>query len=91
MIAYFLYMVISHTFFDIEIESVNSPDEVHLVKILAVDGRRFTYGLRAPLTEEAVTYIKSLIDAVVFNDVAIELGDSGYEVREATTRLKKHS
>jgi hypothetical protein len=91
MIAYFLHMVILHTFFDIEIERMDSPDEIHLVKILAVDGRRFTYELRSPLTEDAVTYIKSLIDAVVFSDVTIQLGSDGYEVSEATTRLKKHS
>jgi hypothetical protein len=82
---------ISHTFFDIELEPVNSPDEVHLVKILCVDGRRFTYELRAPLTEDAVSYIKTLLDAVVFNDAVIELAGAGFEVHEATTRLKKHS
>ena len=91
MIAYFPRMVILHTFFDIEVERRDSPDEIHLVKVLAVDGRRFTYELRAPLTEEAVTYIKSLLDAVVFSDVAIELGDDGYGVRETSARLKKHS
>jgi hypothetical protein len=82
---------ITHTFFDIEVEPVSSPEETHLVKILSVDGRRFTYELRAPLTEEAVNYIKGLLDAVVFNDVVIELGDGAFEVREPTTRLKKHS
>src|SRR5713226_9172756 len=60
---------ISHTFFDIEVEHLNPPDELHLVKILSVACQRFTYELRAPLTEEAVTYIKSLIDAVVFSDM----------------------
>jgi hypothetical protein len=82
---------ISHTFFDIELEQAGSPDEIHLVKILSVDGRRFTYELRAPLTEEAVNYIKSLLDAVVFNDVVIEESDGGFEVCESATRLKKHS
>ncbi len=82
---------ITHTFFDIEIERLNSPEEVHLVKILSIDGRRFTYEVRAPLTVEAVAYIKSLIDAVVFSDVIIDAGDGGFEVREATARLKKHS
>jgi hypothetical protein len=82
---------ISHTFFDIELEQMNSPEEVHLVKILSVDGRRFTYELRASLTQEAVNYIKSLLDAVVFNDVVIEEADGEFEVREPTTRLKKHS
>jgi len=84
-------VAITHTFYDFEIERVDGQDEVHLVKILSVDGRRFTYELRAELTEEAVTYIKSLIDAVVFSDVVIEKTDEGFDVREATTRLKKHS
>ena len=82
---------ITHTFYDFEIEIVDSPDEICLVKILAVDGRRFTYELRAALTEEAVTYIKSLIDAVVFSDITIERTADGFDAREATTRLKKHS
>ena len=82
---------ITHTFFDVEIERVDSPDEVHLVKILSVDGRRFTYEVRGALTEEAVTYIKSLIDAVVFSDIVIESTNEGFEAREATGRLKKHS
>ena len=82
---------ITHTFFDVEIERVDSPDEVHLVKILSVDGRRFTYEVRGALTEEAVTYIKSLIDAVVFSDIIIEPTSEGFEAREATARLKKHS
>jgi len=82
---------ITHTFFDIELEPVSSPDGIHLVKILSVDGRRFTYELRAPLTEEAVNYIKSLLDAAVFSDVVIEVPNGEFEVRETTTRLKKHS
>lgn len=82
---------ITHTFFDIELEPADSPDENHLVKVLSVDGRRFTYELRAPLTEEAVNYIKSLLDAAVFNDVVIEPGNGEFEVREPTKRLKKHS
>lgn len=82
---------ISYTFFDFEIERVSSPEEVHLVKILAVDGRRFTYELCGSLTEEAVDYIKRLLDAVVFNDVVIEQTESGFEAREAAKRLKKHS
>ena len=82
---------ISHTFFDIDIERVDSPDEVSLVKILSVDGRRFTYEFRGALTSEAVTYIKSLIDAVVFSDLTIESTNDGFDAREATTRLKKHS
>ena len=64
---------ISHTFFDIEVEHLEPPDELHLIKILSIDGRRFTYELHAPLTEDAVTYIKSLLDAVVFSDIVIDL------------------
>ena len=85
---------ITHTFFDFEIEPVTvegSPDEVHLVKILSVDGRRFTYEVHGSLTEETVVYIKSLIDAVVFSDLVIKAAAEGFEAREATTKLKKHS
>ena len=82
---------ITHTFYDFEIERLDSPDDICLVKVLAVDGRRFTYELRAALTEDAVTFIKSLIDAVVFSDIVIERTGDGFEAREAAHRLKKHS
>jgi hypothetical protein len=82
---------ISHTFFDIDVEHMDETGQLHLIKILSIDGRRFTYELRAPLTEEAVAYIKSLLDAVVFSDTIIESGREGFEAREATSRLKKHS
>ena len=82
---------ISHTFFDIEVEHLDPPGELHLIKILSIDGRRFTYELRAPLTEDAVTYIKSLIDSVVFSDLIVEITADGFEAREAQARLKKHS
>jgi hypothetical protein len=82
---------ISHTFFDIELERVDSREDHHLVKILSVDGRRFTYDLRGPLNDEAVTYIKGLMDAVVFSDVVIEATPDGFEVHESKARLKKHS
>ena len=82
---------ISHTFFDFEIERGNSPDDVYLVKVLSIDGRRFTYEVRGDLTDEAVIYVKSLIDAVVFSDVVIQKAAEGYEARDAAMRLKKHS
>ena len=82
---------ISHPFFDIEVEHLDPPDELHLIKILCIDGRRFTYELRAPLTEDAVTYIKSLIDRVVFSDLIVELTTEGFAARESQAHLKKHS
>ena len=82
---------IYHTFFDIDVEHVDDSGQLHLIKILSIDGRRFTYELRAPLTEDAVAYIKSLLDAVVFGDTIIELGSEGFEARESRSRLKKHS
>ncbi len=82
---------IFHTFFDIDVEHISDAEEIHLIKILSIDGRRFTYELRAALTEEAVAYIKSLLDAVVFGDTIIEWTPEGYEAREARSRLKKHS
>ena len=82
---------IFHTFFDIDVEHVSETDDIHLIKILSIDGRRFTYELRAPLNEEAVAYIKNLLDAVVFGDTIVELTADGFEAREAQHRLKKHS
>ena len=83
---------ISHTFYDFEIEQIqDSPDEIYLVKVLSVDGRRFTYEVRGELSNESVTYIKSLIDAVMFSDLIIEQTAAGFEARETTARLKKHS
>ena len=34
---------IQHTFFDIDVEHVDGAGELHLIKILSIDGRRFTY------------------------------------------------
>ena len=82
---------IFHTFFDIEVEHLNPPTDIHLIKILSVAGQRFTYELHAPLSEEAVTYIKSLLDSVVFADLIIEATSDGFEARESRTHLKKHS
>ncbi len=85
---------ISHTFFDFEVEELGNDlqqNETHLVKILSVDGRRFTYEVHGGLNDSAVVYIKSLLDAVVFSDLIVEKTSEGYEAREATSRLKKHS
>jgi hypothetical protein len=81
----------SHTFFDIELETVDRTGEVHLVKIMSVDGRRFTYELRGPLTEDAIAYMKGLLDAAVFSDLIVERSAEGWEGRESSVHLKKHS
>ncbi len=83
-----------HTFYDIEIQAAPADPNgapVHLVKILAIDGRRFTYKLHGVLDEDAVTYIKSIIDAAVFGDMIIERTADGFEIRESPARLLKHS
>ena len=86
---------ITYTFYDFEIEEVTpSPaeSEIHLVKVLSVDGRRFTYEVHGGLTEEVVVYVKSLIDAVVFSDMIVEKTSEGFDAREVNgRRLKKHS
>jgi hypothetical protein len=81
----------SHAFFDIEIDTVHPSTEVHLVKVLAVDGRRFTYELRGPLTERAVIYLKSLLDLGVFSDLVVEPQGETWESCESPTPLRKHS
>jgi hypothetical protein len=80
-----------HPFYDIEVEALEAPDDLHLIKILSVDGRRFTYQLRGPLDEEAVGYIKSVIDAACFGDMLIERKGPDFEIMESRHRLKKHS
>ncbi len=82
---------ISHPFFHIEVEPVNPPKEIYFIKILSIDGRRFTYELHAPLREDAILYIKSLLDAVVFSDLIIELTAGGFEARESRGPMKRHS
>ena len=81
----------SHPFFDIEIEPGEGGPEKWLVKILSIDGRRFTYALEGPADETAVDYMKSLMDAAVFGDLVIERTEGGLEARESPTSLKKHS
>ena len=81
----------SHTFFDIDVETVDAAGEVHLVKILSVDGRRFTYELRGQMSEDAIAYMRSLMDAAVFADLVIEMSRDGWESRESPAHLKKHS
>ena len=81
----------SHTFFDIEIETVDASTDIHLVKILSVSGHRFTYEVHGPLTDDAITYMKGLLDAAVFSDLVIERANEGWEGRESRTHLKKHS
>ena len=88
---YFESEASKQAYLDIEVEHLDPPGELHLIKILSIDGRRFTYELRAPLTEDAVTYIKSLIDSVVFSDLVVEITTEGFEARESQSRLKKHS
>jgi hypothetical protein len=82
---------IEHTFYDIEIEPVEGAEETHLVKILSIDGRRFTYQLRGVLDQEAVDYIKSVIDAACFSDMLIERSNNDFKITESRQRLKKHS
>ena len=82
---------IEHTFYDIEVEVLDPAADLHLIKILAIDGRRFTYQLHGILDDAAIDYIKSLIDAVCFGDMLIERSGNEFSVSETRIRLKKHS
>jgi hypothetical protein len=83
-------MLITHTFFDVETELAETPEGTFLVKILSVDGRRFTYHVHAPLTDDVVSFIKDCLDRVYFSDLIIERSETGWTCRESPTRLKKH-
>ena len=80
-----------HPFYDIDIETLDAGNELRLIKILSVDGRRFTYQLHGALDDAAVRYIKSVIDAVCFSDMLIERKGDEFEITESRDRLKKHS
>jgi len=80
-----------HPFYDIEVETVSAEPELYLIKILSIDGRRFTYQLKGALDEDAVAYVKSVIDAACFGDMLIERSGSDFNIIESRQRLKKHS
>ena len=80
-----------HPFYDIEVEIVSEQLELYLIKILSIDGRRFTYQLKGTLDGEAIAYVKSVIDAACFGDMLIERSGSDFNIIESRQRLKKHS
>ena len=80
-----------HTFYDIDIETLDEAAAIRLIKILSVDGRRFTYEFHGDLDEEAVSYIKSVIDANCFSDMVIERRGGEFIISESRQRLRKHS
>ncbi len=80
-----------HPFYDIEVETLDETENLHLIKILAIDGRRFTYQLSGSLDDHAILYIKSVIDAACFGDMRIERNGHDFTITEAPRRLKRHS
>ena len=80
-----------HPFYDIDIETVDAANELRLIKILSIDGRRFTYQLHGTLDDAAIVYIKSVIDAACFSDMLIERNGEEFDITESRNRLKKHS
>jgi len=80
-----------HPFYDIEVEVVDPEADVRLIKILSIDGRRFTYKFRGALDENAINYVKSVIDAACFSDMLIERFGEDFTITESRQRLKKHS
>jgi hypothetical protein len=80
---------IEHPFYDIDIEPLEPG--LQLIKVLAIDGRRFTYQLHGELDEAAVAYIKSVLDAACFSDMLIEQNGGDFQITESTKRLKRHS
>ena len=80
-----------HPFYDIEVEAVASDTELYLIKILSIDGRRFTYQFQGLLDEDAIAYVKTVIDAACFGDMRIERKGTDFHISESRNRLKKHS
>jgi hypothetical protein len=80
-----------HPFYDIEVEKAEGPTEAWLVKVLSVSAHRFSYLVRGVLDDDAVAYIKTLLDAAAFGDLVIERSSGDWQAHESPVRLKKHS
>ena len=79
-----------HRYHDIEIEAERDPDGPHLVKVLALDGRRFTYRVKTGLDEETVAFIRRMIDSGMRSDLVIERIDGQFRAESPVGSLKKH-
>jgi hypothetical protein len=85
--------MLSHPFHDIEVEELEHlPTEpaARLVKILAQDGRRFTYLVRAELDEGAIEFIRRMIEGGVASDLVIEQSAGVFRAEESPTPLPRH-
>ena len=65
---------IEHPYHHIELEPIDDPPDSILIKILSMDGRRFTFLFRGELTEDAVDFVKQTIEGGAIQDLWIELG-----------------
>ncbi len=81
---------IEHPYHHIQLEPIDDPPDSVLIKILSIDGRRFTFLLHSELTEEAVDFVKHTIEGGAIQDLWIERIEGKFELRDPPKPLKKH-
>lgn len=82
--------MITYPFHDIEIEEVTA-EGASLVKILAQDGRRFTYLVRSELDSGAVEFVLRMLDGGVQSNLVIERTNEGvFRAEETRQPLPRH-
>lgn len=83
--------MITHPFHDIEVEELPGDPSSRLVKILAQDGRRFTYLVRCELDSAAIAFVRRMIEGGVNSDLRIEReGEDRFRAEESPEPLPKH-
>ena len=81
---------IEHQYHHIELEPIDDPPDSVLIKILSLDGRRFTYRFEGELTEDAVDFVKQTIEDGAIQDLWIERVEGKFRFRDPPKVLKKH-
>ena len=80
----------THPHHDIEIEEVPGEPKTQLIKILAQDGRRFTYRLRGDITEGSIEFVRRMIEGGMTSDLLIEYVDGAFRAEESPNVLPRH-
>ena len=80
----------THPYHDVEVEPVSGDSPAHLIKILAQDGRRFTYRLVGPIDATAIAFLRRMIDGGVTSDLLIDRTEDSFRAEESPIPLPRH-
>ena len=83
-------VMFTHPYHDIEIEAVPGESNTQLIKILAQDGRRFTYRLRGDINEGSMEFLRRMIEGGITSDLLIEYVGGEFRAEESPNALPKH-